>query len=366
MKHPDYDRAFHETPEYIRSAIELGFVKGKKAMKMRYKITSALSIAAAMAVILGAAAFGASRLGAPRPDGTLPGRPLSGPAATAAPVKFEETEEPAPTVAPTLSAPSLENATPEPTPMPIPTEHPQEAEEAMEPEVEMAMELETVYYTEGGRFFHAEPDCSGLENALESSLQAAFLLGKEPCPICLTDWQFEVRAVPADGKYADVSEITPMPTMYAVMLDENEEYVEVVTAGEEESSQTIISVAGSPEAEEELLFYYTEHGIYYHSIQDCSGMVGADIHALSEAIASGKRHCPVCIGDDADFYMLPVPVEDTDRVFLFDDVDCYHIDPECTYPAKGSCSTLGEAEALGLTPCPKCLHELTVPNSASD
>ena len=31
MKHPNYDRAFHETPEYIRSAIELGLMKGKKA-----------------------------------------------------------------------------------------------------------------------------------------------------------------------------------------------------------------------------------------------------------------------------------------------------------------------------------------------
>ena len=93
MRHPDYDRAFHETPEYIRSAIELGFVKGKKAMKARRKVTSALSIAAAVVVLLGAAAFGAIQLGAPRPDGMLPGRPLSGPTVT---------EAPAPTAAPTV------------------------------------------------------------------------------------------------------------------------------------------------------------------------------------------------------------------------------------------------------------------------
>ena len=46
MKHPNYDRAFHETPDYIRSAIELGMRKGEQKMKMRQKFMSALAVAA--------------------------------------------------------------------------------------------------------------------------------------------------------------------------------------------------------------------------------------------------------------------------------------------------------------------------------
>ena len=40
--------------------------------------------------------------------------------------------------------------------------------------------------------------------------------------------------------------------------------------------------------------YYTKQGFYYHSIDDCSGMVNADKHTLSEAYVSGKHECPDC------------------------------------------------------------------------
>jgi len=41
--------------------------------------------------------------------------------------------------------------------------------------------------------------------------------------------------------------------------------------------------------------YYTLKGVYYHNIEDCSGMLGAESHALSEAQADGKLACPVCV-----------------------------------------------------------------------
>ena len=253
MRHPDYDRAFHETPEYIRSAIELGFVKGKKAMKMRYKITSALSVAAAMVVVLGAAAFGASRLGAPRPDGVLPGRPLAGPAATEAAATEEPTPKPAAVTAvpeePTPSPMPAEAATPEPTipPEPMETESPS---------------LEFVYYTASGSYFHADPTCSGMVDAAEGSVQDAYHAAKEPCPVCLTDWSFEVHAVPAAS-------------------------AETSIAGESAFEEIEIKADDT--------VYATQQGNYFHLTPDCSGMVGARDMTAMAALYLGKKSCPVCL-----------------------------------------------------------------------
>lgn len=46
-------------------------------------------------------------------------------------------------------------------------------------------------------------------------------------------------------------------------------------------------------------FYYTEGGIYYHTVSDCSGMRNAIVHTFGLALASGKQPCPVCFPYDA-------------------------------------------------------------------
>ena len=77
MKHPDYDRAFHQTPDYIRSAIELGFMKGKRKMKARRRLAGALTAAAVFVLLLGAGAYGVRRMSANRPDDRIGAAPLS-------------------------------------------------------------------------------------------------------------------------------------------------------------------------------------------------------------------------------------------------------------------------------------------------
>ena len=397
MKHPDYDRAFHETPEYIRSAIELGFVKGKKAMKMRYKITSALSIAAMLAVILGAAAFGASRLGG-QPDNRIP-TPLSNSIATEEPGQLSWTPSPRPA------------ATPEPT-----------REPTVEPTEEIeGTSLDTVYYTNSGLYFHIDPYCSGMQNAIEGSVQDAYHDAKEPCPNCLADWIFEVRAVPAGSTPAptasddafdlqsiwpeyDINEVdtvfvtpaggyfhydpvcsgmtdaeetvaaiaylhgmkpcpvctpaagarayleepaaTVEPTMFAAPLNQSEEVIE-----EAEN-------ASENDAFIDRIFYATPNGNYYHTQPTCSGMQGATAQSLNVVISSGKRHCPVCIGGDVASYWLPAPESADDFVFFFWDggnEPYYHVDPECSGREQVGTTTLGGAEEMGCVPCPVCL-----------
>ena len=42
------------------------------------------------------------------------------------------------------------------------------------------------------------------------------------------------------------------------------------------------------------MVYFKPNGVYYHTHSDCSGMRGAGYFTLDDAIAAGKRPCPVC------------------------------------------------------------------------
>lgn len=40
------------------------------------------------------------------------------------------------------------------------------------------------YFTEGGTYYHTEPNCSGMRNAISHTLTLALVSGKTPCPVC--------------------------------------------------------------------------------------------------------------------------------------------------------------------------------------
>ena len=487
MKHPNYDRAFHETPEYIRSAIELGIIKGKKAAKKRVRIARALSIAAAMVIVLGAGVFGASRLGG-HPDNRAPGRPLSGPAATGDPASGTPTPgadliaTATPTATPTAMATPTPPATPEPTyeptVTPVETAEPWETRtvyavygtskyyhkeptcgtqnnrhelsvlEALSEGLEscpncllMNHELVAVpvdaasaaengrrriHYIAEGRYFHIDSECSGMVGAESHSVTDAFSSGRTPCPVCMEGWDF---ALIEFDLFQDVElDPTAAPTMY-ISVTNGSEQIAITTAAQEEEEeidfsqlfpgidlnsyenvyvgefdfhfhidpecstlrngramsvyQAIMSgyglcpdcspdtwteemVMASAETEaassNEVLYYYTGGGTYFHLTPDCSGMMNAAPHSLDAAISVGKRHCPVCIGDRTELYWLPVPEKDDDTVYLCGDNIYYHINPECFsrnhVTAVGW--TLDSAREQNYAPCPACLPSLNL------
>ena len=43
-----------------------------------------------------------------------------------------------------------------------------------------------VYCTEGGKWFHVDADCQGMENAQRTYVALALVMGKTPCPECLS------------------------------------------------------------------------------------------------------------------------------------------------------------------------------------
>lgn len=107
-----------------------------------------------------------------------------------------------------------------------------------------------VYALAHGNYYHSDPNCSGMEDAVAWTEASAALMGKRPCPVC-------------------------------------------------------IGGGAVPEAEPfEAPVYYTEQGRYYHGDAQCSGMRNANAHTLAEAEADGKRRCPDCQPVEPDHYDL--------------------------------------------------------------
>ena len=190
------DRAFAETPPEIHDAIERGFERGRRDMKKRYKATLALGTAACLAILLAVAV-------------------------AAGGVRRTHTD--------TVAAPGLS------------------ADVAPEESAE-------VYFTEQGRYYHSQINCSGMRNARAGTEAEAWSLNKRPCPVCLSGERVE---------------------------------------------------------EEEDWVFCTEAGKYYHSDVHCSGMRGAREVRWSEAVAGGKQPCPVCVTGEGEETMGPVTPEPT-------------------------------------------------------
>nr|MCR4622777.1 hypothetical protein [Clostridiales bacterium] len=204
------DRAFKPTPRAFHDSILMGIQKGEKKVKLIHKIKIVTAVAALAACAL-VVAFAAGNTGTPA--------------------------QPTPTAQTSLTQGGEDNA---------------------------AM----VYYTEGGKFYHNDEHCSGLENAITARLEDVVEEGKQPCPICVLH--------SAEGNV--LPDITPKTT--AMVLP----------------TPTPEPVRAGAETEEAHLVYYTERGKWYHWDEHCQGMANAKQGDVGAALAAGKKACPVCVG----------------------------------------------------------------------
>lgn len=343
MKQLDFDRAFPQTPPCIHSAIEMGFRKGKKQMKMRNKIISMSSIAAAVAIMIAVASFASGGLDAPlKPD--------------------------------ILAQPKV-------------TDVPKASEEAFR-----------VYSTEGADFYHLEPDCSGMENAIEMSEIEAVQMGKQPCPVCIPlvcnghdgeeiafvyysqgakyfhkqqecggifelkgEYSAVTRAFPAKepcpicfpngieecvhGRAFAVEiqpTAAPAPEIYAEENESStksmpvpEEYAPMDTGRESENlHHDIITLPA---------LYYTPAGIYYHSDEHCMGMMNARSHSREEARDSGKISCPYCLD-----------------VYCTEGGKYFHLLSYCSGMQNAGLRSIEEAREMGKIRCDICMNPAMV------
>ena len=248
-------RAFTEAPSELHDAVESAFQRGERAMKKRHKMMVALSAAAACALLLTALALAAVRLTEPRPDAVVAAKG-GGETETVTEQGMKDGDA-LPTPLPEMM--EVISVTPSPTPMPTPepTPLPELAELADVtpsptpiPNALVDGYGDIVYALAHGNYYHSDPNCSGMEEAVAWTEASAALMGKRPCPVC-------------------------------------------------------IGGGAVPEAEPfEVPVYYTEQGWYYHGDAHCSGMRNANAHTLAEAEADGKRRCPDCQPVEPDHYDL--------------------------------------------------------------
>ena len=306
MNRIDFDRAFPQTPDCVGEAIRLGFLRGARLSARRRRVGAMLSVAAALVILLGAALFSMGRMNQPKPDLL----PLSQTNVTPTPVPSATvTTEPTATV------------TPEPTDTPAPVN-----EEA------------SVYCTEGGKYYHIQPDCSGMEGASSTTIEKAVAMGKTACPRCIESVVYCTQG----GAYYHLMEdcsgmqgANAMPVAKAAATGKN----------------------ACPICVESWVFC-TEGGGDFHKESDCSGMEDASLITIAEALSLGKSPCPSCF--------LKAVLGST----VFTDSGApggtYHSLPNCGGQIFGRALTMEQALAEGYGACPDCAwNPLTLYESAA-
>ena len=287
MNSINFDRAFPQTPDCVGEAIRLGFLRGARTAARRRRVAGMLSVAAALVILLGAALFSMSRMNQPRPDLL----PLSRPHATPTPA-------PTATIAPEPSA----TVTAEPTDTPAPM-----------------IDEADVYCTEGGKYYHSQPDCSGMAGATQMTIAKAEALGKTACPVCIESWVYCTEG----GKYYhSAPDCSGMEGASSTTIEK------AVAMGKTACPSCIGSVV-----------YCTQSGYYYHNEADCSGMQGASPTTREKAATLGKKPCPICVES---------------WVFCTEGGVCFHKESDCSGMQNANLMSIAEARSLGKSPCTDC------------
>lgn len=144
-------------------------------------------------------------------------------------------------------------------------------------------EERSVWTTDGGVYYHSDEHCSGMEGAYVCGESDATENGKFPCPVCLADsYAEEVQFVwmTQNGVYYHTDErCSGMEGAYGC------EVIEALANGK----------TPCPKCAKQLSsVWVTENGMYYHLNPDCSGMTGAKEISGRDAVMQGKTLCPNC------------------------------------------------------------------------
>lgn len=306
MNRIDFDRAFPQTPDCVGEAIRLGFLRGARLSARRRRVGAMLSVAAALVILLGAALFSMGRMNQPKPDLL----PLS-----------QTNVTPTPVPSATVTAEPTATITPEPTATPAPM-----IEEAF------------VYCTEGGKYYHSQPDCSGMEGATQMSIAKAEAMGKTACPACIGSVVYCTQSGYYYHNEADCS------GMQGASLMTREK-------------AAVMGKNPCPICVESWVFC-TEGGVCFHKESDCSGMQNANLMSIAEARSLGKSPCTDCF--------LPAALASTVYTSYNAPGSYYHSVPDCGRQSFDRALTMEQALAEGYDACPDCTwNPLTLYESAA-
>ncbi len=268
---------------------------------------------------------------------------------------------------PLLTVYTTPEPTPEPTPTPtqVPTPRP-----TATPEPTGIPGKVMVYFNPNGVFYHTHSNCSGMKGAGYYTLDEAIATGKRPCPVC------------------NPPEPTQAPTLIPTEVPPTQVPTETPSASPVPTPPPTATASPEPTGVPgEVMVYFNPNGTYYHTHSNCSGMKGAGYYTLGEAIAAGKRPCPVCnppVPTQAPTLIptevppTPTPTEAPSAspvptppptataspeptgvpgeamVYFNPNGTYYHTHSDCSGMKGAGYYTLGEAIAAGKQPCPVC------------
>ena len=298
MNRIDFDRAFPQTPDYVGEAIRIGFDRGARTAARRRRVSGMLSVAAALVILLGAGIFAMGRIHQPKPDVL----PLSQPNVTLTP-------------APTATVTAEPTHTPELTVTPEPSASPAPMNEEA-----------AVYCTEGGKYYHSEPDCSGMLGASAMSIEKAEAMGKTACPKCI---ESVVYCTESGAYYHSAPECSGMQGASATTREK------ALSLGKNPCPVCV-----------ESWVFCTEGGVYFHKESDCSGMEDANLITIAEALSMGKAPCSDCF--------LPAALGSTVFTGSGAPGGAYHSVPDCGGQSFERALTMEQALAEGYGACPDC------------
>ncbi|MBP3652749.1 MAG: hypothetical protein J6J78_06720 [Clostridia bacterium] len=196
----------------------------------------------------------------------------------------------------------------------------------------------TVFATAGGRYFHTEPNCSGMQNAVSGSLLKAMLAGKTACPKCAASAGTMVWCTEGGKYYHNRSDCSGMKNAYRVTLAE----AMIIGKGRCTACWGKSTVGTAAGGAGNVYVYGTPTGKYYHTNSSCSGMQGANRYTLRSMISAGRPACPECCAGAETV------------VYATANGTYYHSYSSCSGMDNAQAGTLAQALAIGKKKCPKC------------
>lgn len=202
----------------------------------------------------------------------------------------------------------------------------------------------TVYATRGGRYFHTDPSCGGMNNPASGTPLAAMLAGKKACPDCADQYDTMVWCTRGGGRYHNKQDCDGMRNAVQCTLAEamsmGKKRCTLCWGNSQVGTSTGSASGGSSTSGPRV--WATPNGNYYHTEEHCSNMTGAVQVSLLQMIQSGRPACPTC-ASGAD-----------QTVWATRNGRYYHSYATCSGMDGAVQGTLAQALALGKERCPDC------------
>lgn len=202
----------------------------------------------------------------------------------------------------------------------------------------------TFYATNGGKWYHSNQTCQGMNGAVAVTEANAVKAGKTACPVCIGYY-----GTPGGKWYHGYSNCQSMTN--AVTKTKAEwEAMGKTACPVCLSGKDTVNINKVPT---ETQVFATQGGSYFHTKNNCSGMKGASQIGISTAVKYGKTACPTCV-KPASIY-----------VFARKDGTYYHTKATCSGMKSASYVTAQTAIKAGKKACPSCNAKNLSGSSAS-